>query len=85
MCSVCHNLLCVSKPWDRQTWNGIRVAADNDQVLVQGKVRDDTVADQFDKLNQKQQEDMKKYKSTLMEPAKTKLLFVFLYNIILYL
>ena len=53
------------------------------QVLVQGKVRDETVADQFDRLNQKQQEDMKNYKRTLMEPAQTlmldlKLLFVFL-------
>ena len=60
---VYHNLLC-----DR-----IRVAANHDQ----GKVRNDTVADQFHRLNQKQQEDMKKYKSTLMEPAKTKL---FLYS-----
>ena len=52
-------------------------------MLVQGKVRDETVADQFDRLNQKQQEDMKNYKRTLMEPAQTlmfdlKLLFVFL-------
>ena len=43
-----------------------------DQVLVQGKVREETVQDQFDRfrLNQKQQDEMKKYKRTLMEPAK---------------
>ena len=65
---VYHNLLWVSRPWDRQTWNRVRVAAD--QVLVQDKVREETVQDQFDRMNQKQQEEMKKYKRTLTEPAK---------------
>ena len=66
---VYHNLLWVSRPWDRQTWNLVRVAAD--QVLVQGKGgREETVQDQFDRMIQKQQEEMKKYKRTLMEPAK---------------
>ena len=39
-------------------------------MLVQGKVREETVQDQFNRMNQKQQEEMKKYKRTLMEPAK---------------
>ena len=66
---VHHNLLRVSRHWDRQTWNRrVRVAAD--QVLVQDKVREETVQDQFDRMNQKQQEEMKKYKRTLTEPAK---------------
>ena len=65
---VYHNLLWVSRPWDRQTWNLVRVAAD--QVLVQGKVWEETVQDQFNRMNQKQQDKMKKYKRTLMEPAK---------------
>ena len=64
-----HNLFWVSRPWDRQTWNRrVRVAAD--QVLVQDKVREETVQDQFDRMNQKQQEEMKTYKRTLAEPAK---------------
>ena len=53
---VYHNLLLVTRPWDKLVWNGSRVAADH--VLVQGKVRYETVADQFDKMNQKQQKDM---------------------------
>ena len=66
---VYHDLLWVSRPWDRQTWNLVRVAAD--QVLVQGKGgREETVQDQFDWMIQKQQEEMKKYKRTLIEPAK---------------
>ena len=43
---------------------------DTDQVLVQGKVREETVQDHFDRMNQKQQEEMKKYKRTLTELAK---------------
>ena len=65
---VYHNLLWVSRPRDRQTWNLVRVAAD--QVLVQGEVREETVQDQFDRMNQKQQEEMIKYKRTLTEAAK---------------
>ena len=65
---VYHNLIWVSRPWDRQTWNQVREAAD--QVLVQDKVREETVQDQFDRMNQKQQEEMKMYKRTLTEPAK---------------
>ena len=33
-------LLWVDRPWDRNVWNGVRVAAI--EVLVQGKVRDKT-------------------------------------------
>ena len=62
------NLLWGTKPWGRQVWNGARVAAD--QVLVQGKVRDESVAGQFDRMNQKQEEEMKKYKRILIEPTK---------------
>ena len=42
---------------------------DTDQVLVQPKVREETVQNHFDRMNQKQQEEMKRYKRTLMEPA----------------
>ena len=65
---VYHNLLWVTRPWDRQVWNGSRVAAD--QVLVQGKVRDETVADQFDRMNQKMQKEIQNFKRILLEPAK---------------
>ena len=64
---VYHNLLWVTRPWDRQVRNGARVAAD--QVLVQGKVRDESVAGQFDRMNEKQQGEMKKYKRILIEPT----------------
>ena len=50
-----HNLLLLTRPWDKVVWNGSSVAADH--VLVQGKVRDETVADQFDKMNKKQQKE----------------------------
>ena len=53
---VYHNLLWVSRPWDRQTWNRVRVA--DDQVLVQDKVRKETVQDQFDRMNQRLQEEI---------------------------
>ena len=61
----CHlyNLL-----WDRQVWNGMRVTAN--EVLVQGKVRDETQGDQFNRLNKKQQQEMKKFKRILIGPTK---------------
>ena len=49
-------------------WEASRVAAV--QVLVQGKVKDETLADQFNKMNQKQQKWMKKFKRILVDPAK---------------
>ena len=41
-----------------------------DQVLVQGKVRDESVPGQFVRMNQKQEEEMKKCKRILIEPTK---------------
>ena len=66
---VYHLILWPTKPWDRQVWNAVRVAAD--QVLVRSMVRDETVDKQFNRMNQKQQEETKKYKRILMEPTKT--------------
>ena len=65
---IYHFLLWSVKPWDRKDWNGVRVAAD--QVLGKSKVRDETMDEQFNRMNQKQQEEMKKYKMILMEPTK---------------
>ena len=65
---VYYNLLWVAMPWDRQVWNGVRVAVN--EVLVQGKVRDETQGDQFSRMNKKQQQDMKKFKRILIDPTK---------------
>ena len=65
---VYYNLLWVAMPWDRQVWNGVRVVAN--EVLVQGKVRDETHVDQFDRMNKKQQQEMKKFKRILIDPTK---------------
>ena len=65
---VYYNLLWVAMPWDRQVRNGVRVAAN--EVMVQGKVRDETQGDQFDRLNKKQQQEMKKFKRILIGPTK---------------
>ena len=39
-------------------------------MLVQGKVRDETVANQFDRMNQKMQKEIQNFKRILLEPAK---------------
>jgi hypothetical protein len=65
---VYYNLLWVAMPWDRQVRNGVRVAAN--QVLVQGKVRDETQGDQFNRMKKNQQQEMKKYKRNLIDPTK---------------
>ena len=65
---VYYNLLWVARPWDSQVWNGVRVAAN--EVLVQGKMRDESQGKQFNRMNKKQQNEMKKYKRSLVEPTK---------------
>ena len=53
---VYNSLLWSARPWDRQVWNGVRVAAN--QVMVQGKVRDETEDKQLNRMNRKQQDEM---------------------------
>ena len=60
-------MLWAARPWDRQVWNGGRVAAN--QVMVQGKVRDETEDKQLNRMNKKQQEEMAKYKRPMVEPV----------------
>merc|ERR1711990_911920 len=69
---VYHKLLWARKPWDRQAWGGVRKAADD--VLVRGKVRDEDVMEQFERMDKEQQEEMGRYKRTLMlvEDVNTK-------------
>jgi len=64
---VYNSLLWAARPWDRQVWNGVRVAAN--QVMVQGKVRDETEDKQLNRMNRKQQEEMAKYKRPMVEPV----------------
>ena len=65
---VYNSLLWAARPWDRQAWNGVRVAAN--QVMVQAKVRDETEDKQFNRMNKKQQEKMSKYRRPIVEPVK---------------
>jgi len=70
---VYHKLLWARSPWNREAWGGVRKAADD--VLVRGKVRDEDVMDQFERMDKEQQEEMDRYKRPLImvEDGDTKL------------
>ena len=57
---VYFTLLWVVRPWDRQDWNEVRVAANH--VLAAYDKR-------FDRMNKKQQEEMSKYKRPQVKPV----------------
>merc|ERR1719430_947095 len=57
---VYFSLLWVVRPWHRQDWNEVRVAANH--VLAAHDKR-------FDRMNKKQQEEMSKYKRPQVKPV----------------
>jgi hypothetical protein len=56
------------RPWDREAWGGVRRAADS--VLEAAKVRDEASTDQFERMNQKQRDEMKKYQGHVEGPVQ---------------
>merc|ERR1712215_14986 len=56
---VYHKLLWAKSPWEKNTWNGVRKAAD--KCLVQSKMRAKDRIEQWDMMNEKQQQEMKKF------------------------
>jgi len=65
---VYNSLLWAARPWDRQVWDRVRVAAN--QVMVQGEVRDESEDRQVNRMNKKQQQEMAKFKRPMVEPVK---------------
>ena len=59
---VLYELYFAKKPWNKERWSDIRVAAND--FLVTGRVREETLAEQFARMNEDQQEDMVQYKRT---------------------
>lgn len=56
---VLHGLFFAKWPWTREEWTNVRTVA-NDQLVV-GGVRDESLADQFGRMNEKQQDDMSRF------------------------
>lgn len=49
-------------PWNRNNWSDIRKEANN--ILVESKVREETLSEQFNRMTKEQQDDMRSYLSS---------------------
>jgi len=56
---VFHQLMFFPKPWQKDYWKQVRKEAD--QILIGGKVRSKTTAEQRAYMNESQQKEMNKY------------------------
>merc|ERR1712215_55329 len=65
---IFYGLLLSKRPWDRQTWHRVRL--DANQVLELSKVREETIKEQFGRMNEKQQQEMEKFKRNVVDPTK---------------
>ena len=56
-------------PWNRNNWSNIRKEANS--ILVESKVREETLTEQFNRMTQEQQDNMRNYLSgsSLSEPS----------------
>ena len=68
MCWVFYKLLWSPRPWNRHSWNGARKDADN--ALVKGDVRHESLTEQFERLNDKQQNEVRKFIETRFEDSE---------------
>ena len=64
---VLHGLFFDKWPWTREEWTKVREVA-NDQLVV-GGVRDESFADQFGRMNEKQQDDMSSFFKSYSSPS----------------
>ena len=64
---VLHGLFFDKWPWTRDEWTNVRKVA-NDQLVV-GGVRDESLADQFARMNEAQQDDMSGFFQSSRSPS----------------
>ena len=63
---VYYQLIFPNYPWNANNWNSVRLSAN--KVLVESKVRDETVGEQFERLNKRQRSEMEKFKRGFIDP-----------------
>ena len=59
---VLYELYFTKNPWNKELWSKVRIAAND--FLVTGRVREESLTEQFARMNEDQQADMVQYKRT---------------------